>query len=264
MGILSSVGLGNTKVNFILDSNDLTPGSKVNAKIYIEGVSSEHYIENIFIKVITKHTQIKSDTQHITSNIATKAKHVIQKVEVPIKETIKANQSVEKSIEFVLDFETPMTISKSEVWIELSIENTIFKKKYDVKVNPHSFLAEILDSIEEIGFSIDKVYNDYFYGVKEGVPFVQWFVYTPSGEIREKFEQIRIAYLIEDEGVRLLVELDNMAKGIKGAVKTLLNVDAEEERMNIYFTKDEINMGREYIKNKFIENILNKEPVNLF
>ena len=256
MGILSSVGFGNTKVNFILNSKDLTSGSKVRATLYIEGVSSEDYIENIFINVITKHTQIKSDTHHITSNIATKAKHVIQKIEVPINQTIKANQSIEKSIEFILNVETPMTISKSEVWIEVSINNMIFKKKYDVKVNPHPLSAKILDTIEEMEFSIDKVYNDYFYGVKEGVPFVQWFVYTPSGEIREKFEQIRIAYLIEDEGVRLLVELDNMAKGIKGAVKTLLNVDAEEERMNIYFTKDEIHMGREYIKNKLIKNIL--------
>ncbi|MEJ8553476.1 sporulation protein [Tepidibacter sp. Z1-5] len=252
MGILSSVGLGSTKVNFIFDSNDLTPGSKVSATLYIEGVSSEQYIENISINVITKHTQIKSDTQHITSNIATKVKHIIQKIEVPINETIKLNQNIEKDIEFVLDFETPMTISKSEVWIEVSIDNMIFKKKYDVKVNPHPFSAKVLGSIEEMGFSIDKVYNDYFYGVKEGVPFVQWFVYTPNKEIREKFEQIRIAYLIEDEGVRLLVELDNMAKGIKGAVKTLLNVDAGEERINIYFTKEEINIGTEYIKNKLI------------
>ncbi|WFD10724.1 sporulation protein [Tepidibacter hydrothermalis] len=261
MGILSSIGLGNTKVNFKLNSNELTPGSKVNATLYIEGVSYEYYIENIFIKVITKHTQIKSDTQHITSNIAAKAKHVIQNIEVPINETIKANQSVEKNIEFVLDIETPITISKSEVWIEVCVENSIFNKRYDVKVNPHPFSAKILDSIEEIGFSIDKVYNDCFYGVKEGVPFVQWFVYTPNKEIREKFEQIRIAYLIEAEGVRLLVELDNMAKGIKGAVKTLLNVDAQEERMNICFTKEEINMGKEYIKNKLIESILSQTRI---
>ena len=52
-----------------------------------------------------------------------------------------------------------------------------------------------------------------------------------------------------------------MAKGIKGAVKTLLNVDAEEERMNIYFTKDEIHMDREYIKNKLIKNILSQTSV---
>ncbi|WP_416390143.1 sporulation protein [Tepidibacter hydrothermalis] len=41
------MGLGNTKVNFILNSNELTPGSKVNAILHIEGVSYEHYIENI-------------------------------------------------------------------------------------------------------------------------------------------------------------------------------------------------------------------------
>ncbi len=255
MGILSSVVLRNAKVNLILNSNDLTPGSKISATLYIEGVNSEQYIENIFIDVITKHSQIKSDTQHITSNISTKVKHIIQKITIPINQTIKVNQGIEKSIEFILDSETPMTISKSEVWIEVSIDNIIFKKKYDVNVKPHPFSSKILDSIEEIGFSLDKVYNDYFYGVKEGVPFAQWFVYTPSEEIREKFEQIRIAYLIEYEGVIVLIELDNMAKGIKGAVKTLLNVDSEEERTNIYFTKEEINMGTQYIKDKLIESI---------
>lgn len=258
MSIISSLGIGSAKVNLVLDSEKLKPCSEVTGIAHIQGGIDDQYIDNIYIKIITQHKQIYSDSAHITSNIPQRVNHVIQEISFPVNKTIMAGEKIEKPIEFVLDFETPMTISKSKVWIQtsLDIKNAVGSTdKHYVNVAPHLCVEKILNAIEELGFNLQEVKNEYFYYKKEGVPFVQYFKYVPLKDFKEEFEELRIAFIINEETVHLLLEIDNMASGIKGFIKEILSVDVGEIRKRIQFTKNELEMGTEYIKNQLHELI---------
>lgn len=262
MGIISSIGIGSAKLDLVLDSENLKPCSKVTGIVHVEGGIEHQHIENISIRVITQHMQTYSDSAHITSNIPQKVNHIIQKVNFPINKTINSGETIEKPIEFILDFETPTTISKSKVWIQtaLDIKNAIDPKNKDyVNVAPHPYVENILDAIKELNFSLKEVKNEYLYSKKEGVPFVQWFKYAPLNNLKERFEELRVAFIIKEESIELVFEIDSMANGIKGFIKELLSIDIGEKRKRIHFTKNELELGIEHIKKQLygaIENLL--------
>ncbi|SDC84744.1 MULTISPECIES: sporulation protein [unclassified Candidatus Frackibacter] len=237
--VMASIGIGAARVDTILDEIDVRPGDELTGKVKILGGNVEQRIDDLYLYIMTKYEKEVDDKK---VNINEK----IQLVNIPVSKDIQPQEEIEIPFSFILNEKTPISSSKSPVWIHtgLDIKKAIDPKDNDgLQVKPHPYLQIVMEALDELGFKIRKIKNEYSH-LSRKFSFMQELELRPTREFRNELDELEILYSIHDNYLELIIEIDRKAKGLAGIFAEAIDIDETKGRLQI--TKEELNKGVDY------------------
>lgn len=247
--MLASIGIGSAKVDTRLEDSRYYAGDEVRGAVYVKGGNLEQQIDGIYLHLMTQYVR-KKDDQKVTYTES------IAKYRVTGPLTVGVNEELE--IPFAIDLPefTPSTFDRVRVWIKtgLDIANAVDPGDEDyLEILPHPHTGAVLEAIENLGFRIHRVENEYAPRYSRGVPFVQEFEFYPGGNYYGRLDELEALFFPTAEGVEVLLEIDRRARGFMGFLEEAM--DADERRQLVRFSRSELQQGSGYIERKLAEVI---------
>jgi sporulation-control protein len=173
--IFASVGIGSSKVDTILESNEVVLGNPLDGYILIEGGSVEQKIDGINFELLTKiETKLNGNEIKISKTIS--------KGRLLESFTIQPNEK--KKIEFHINipYHTPLSINSTfPIWLKtsLDIDNAIDPSDEDyLKILPSEVILDCVNIVESLGFYSSEVDIEESKLFKWG--YVQEFEFKPK------------------------------------------------------------------------------------
>ena len=237
--LLSSVGIGSAKVDTILHGEEFIPGEPIDMTVKISGGSTQQKIDGLYFSLHTNYKQIivyEDEDGEIeedeVDNVATLAQF---KVCEPF--TLDSGEEREIPLSFDLPWHTPLTIGKSEVWINTGLDIKKAKDATDrdyIEVKAGELVHALYVALEEMGFEPHDVECE---SIPEDsnfpLPFVQEFEWVPGeGPFLGKLDELEVVCIPEDDCVDVWIEIDRKARNIRSFVSEMLNQDES----HIYFS----------------------------
>lgn len=248
----NTLGIGGAKINTIIKTNSIYPGEVIEGVCEIKGGKVIQDISHIMLYIKTSYKRENDDKIDIVET-------VLQTEKIIINKTIKEDEVIQLPFKFNLNKNIPVTLNKSKVWIttSLEIENAIDSGDRDyIKVLPLSYVSNIIEAVQNMGFTLYEVENEYFKNRKSSLPFIQEFEFIPhSGEFKGKLDELEIFLIPSNTSVDIYMEVDRKARGLGGFFLEELGMDEKKVRAN--FTYEELD-NIDYIANK-IYSIINNE-----
>ena len=113
--ILASVGVGNSKVDTKLSNSIFTAGNTISGVTEVTGGHTSQEIESIYLKVFTTYERESNDSKY-TDSVA----FFSYKLNEPF--TIQKDEMKSFPFSFNLPLITPVTMGKTRVWIQTSLD----------------------------------------------------------------------------------------------------------------------------------------------
>ncbi|WP_299514375.1 sporulation protein [uncultured Rummeliibacillus sp.] len=229
---LASLGIGAATVDTKLEKADYTGGEVIHGEVQIRGGNVDQQIDAIYLTVYTNYKREFNDTEIM-------AKGVIEKVQVTEPLTIKANENKVIPFSFTLPIDTPVTIGKTQVWINthLDIDNAIDPKDKDyINVHPSLLVADILEELSNLGFRLREVECEQAsLRLQNRYPFVQEFEFVPtSGSFRSHLDELEIIFLSQTpDYVEGIMQIDRKVRGLGSLLSEALEMDESFVRFTI-------------------------------
>ncbi|TQV88330.1 sporulation protein [Aliikangiella coralliicola] len=220
---LSKVGVGAAKVDTLLDNAIVYPGGELSGVIKVKGGNVAQSIKKIDLDVRCNYmTEIEVDEEtNLVERTATLVAYDLEAFEIQPDE--------EKEIPFCIEMPetSPLTLGHSKTWVEtnLDIEFALDKSDKDyVRVEPNELQHEVLRAIEEMGFVLVEAECE---AVKNfHVPFMQELEFKArSGAFARRVSEIEVVFINEGDQLRILLEIDRKARGIKGLFLSALDLN---------------------------------------
>lgn len=230
--MLASIGIGSATVDTRLEKSTYTAGETLRGTIDIAGGSTEQYIDAIYLTLYTTYIKEVNDNKYTDSA-------AIHKVKVNEPFTLGANERKSIPFTFQLPFDTPATLGKTRVWIHtgLDIKNAVDPTDKDfIEVNPSPLAAQVLQTIERIGFRLRKVDCEYAsMKLRSPYVFVQEFEFTPTiGTYRSQLDELEVIFLSQTvNSAQLLLQVDRRARGLGGLFAEAMDMDESFVRLTI-------------------------------
>jgi sporulation-control protein len=192
--LLNKIGIGTASVNLVLEADRARVGEDLAGSILIAGGSSETRIDAVNVNLIMKTKQADSEHEHSV-------------LRVPVVHGLVV--APEENLQFPLRFTLPALPQSSRyvtytLHTELDIPGAVDKHDFDeFYVLPAQPVAVLQDALHHLGFT-PKPDS----GEMEGQ--FQKFEYRPtSGAYKGRLSELEVIFVLEEEGVRLYVELDH-------------------------------------------------------
>lgn len=238
---LASAGIGNAKVDTLLDNDRLVPGEEVSGKIIIEGGNAEQQVDQINLFLMTEAAREIDDKK-----VYEKLK--LETFTVGSSFTIGEGEKKELDFRFNLPVHTPPTVGRTNVWIQtgMDVPNAIDPKDRDfIQVEPHRNMGIILEALtNELGFRLKNAEMEY----SRRYRYVQEFEFLPGNEFRRDLDELEVMFFMKENLVELVIQVDRRAKGLGGLFAEAMEMD--ERFVRVSFTDSEINQGVRAIADK--------------
>jgi sporulation-control protein len=235
--MLASIGIGSAKVDTRLKRGQVRVGEQLEGIVHIQGGNAEQQIDTIYLYLMTQYTREQND-QTVKANAA------VTKWQLSSPFTIRAGQSKQVPFSFTVPLNTPVSASRSPVWLQtgLDIASAIDPGDSDrLQVLPHPHVQAVLDAVTGMGFQAKTVTNEYSSRLGRGLPFVQEFEFYPSSGFRGAIKELELVFFVEPEGLQVLVEVDRRARGLAGLFEQALELD--ERKQTVRFSREELRQG---------------------
>jgi sporulation-control protein len=191
--MFAKMGYGSAKIDLVLEDNQVVLGEPMKGKFILQGGSVKQEINSLSVDLV------------ITLNIKGREyKKSVTTIPVSGPFTITENESRELPFEYEIPNDLP--ISCSQVYYELithlDIEGGVDSKDADrlaIKA-PDSFL-KLFTALGSLGFR-ERATSGKFNG------YSQEFEFFPTDFLRDQVSEIEFVAAIEDDGIRLLFEVD--------------------------------------------------------
>jgi sporulation-control protein len=200
--LLSSVGIGSAEVDTILPTDRVVPGQSLDARVEIEGGSSEQDVEQIYFALATKY-----QTEEGYSS------GTIDKFKLAEDFTISSGEKRTEAVTIDIPYRTPLTKGRTDVWIKtgLDIDWAIDPKDKDrIQVEPDDRLTALQHALKRLGFSFHSAdVMSSSRGAFTTRSFVQELEYKPtSGEFHGRLDEIEIVPIPSANETEVVVEVD--------------------------------------------------------
>ncbi|MGM9988500.1 MAG: sporulation protein [Bacillaceae bacterium] len=230
--MLASIGIGSTKVNTILNTDQVVVGESISGTLYIDGGEVKQDIDSIYLSIYTEVIRERDDKKY-RENVQ------LSKYKLNDKLVIEPGQKMEIPFSIKLPYETPLTLEQAKVWMQtgLDIKSAIDPQDTDyIRVLPNEIITTIITTVQELGFRLREVENKYMYG-----KVVQEFEFVPvHGNYRNKLDELELIFKnTTDNEVNLLLQIDRRAKGLGGFLSEALDMD--ETNLHLKVTKASLN-----------------------
>ncbi len=199
--LLSSIGIGGTKVDTILDNETLQAGEAVTGRVFIKGGNADQEIKRLMIYTMA---QLGEDTFTVCET------HIADNVRV------RAKDELEIDFEYVLPPDTPPTFEYCQHWLHTDADMKRASDSSDrdyIEVLPHSAAQNIFEALHELGFELEKI------GLEEAhpqmqsyLPLVQELEFIPrSGIFAGRVDEVEVILLPREEYIDVFMEVDRKA-----------------------------------------------------
>ncbi|OCL26541.1 hypothetical protein U472_11155 [Orenia metallireducens] len=244
--MMASVGIGATKIDTVLDSENLVAGAEVTGHFEIKGGNVEQNIDKIYINVMTKYEKTVEDEEGEESSYRTD--YNLQVIDVPVEKVVEPGDELSIPFSFVLDAQTPIPTEKFPVWLDtgLDIKNAIDPGDKDIiAVAPHPYMQIVLKALEKLGFVLTEI-NNQEADFKWKHPFVQELELKPQdGAFVNSLDELELLYNIVDGGLKLWIEVDRRANGLLGVFAEAMDLDESEVLLEI--GEEDLEQGVDYV-----------------
>ncbi|BCL39466.1 sporulation protein [Nostoc sp. MS1] len=227
--LLASVGIGAAKVDTKLFTNSVVPGETLEGEVYIRGGDVAQNIDDIYIKLATEYERETEDST-VTEECVLINYRLSERLSIEPKEEVVIPFSL------VLPHEMPLTLGRTPVYIRtgLEIKSAINPRDRDyLEVRPHPLMQRVLQAVENLGFHLYKVDCEYTHHFSGTYPFVQEFEFRPNGKYRNTLDELEIIFLLKPDYLEVLLELDKRARGWKGLLEEVFDVDERYARLMV-------------------------------
>ncbi|MGI2326859.1 sporulation protein [Planococcus sp. YIM B11945] len=230
--VKASAGIGNAKVDTIVNGASVKQGGQVAGEVRILGGAVEQQINAIYLAVETS-VLIEHDDRKYRQDME------IQRHKVSEGFVIGAKEEKVIPFSFALSYETPMTVGKTEVWLNtvLDVPFAVDPKDRDyLQVGGTDAAETLLAAVQQLGFTTKAVTNLKSRQTKSGV--VQEFEFYPGSDFRRHFSELELLLLSDATGTSVYIEMDHKAKGLGGLLAQALDMD--ESRLSIRFSRNDM------------------------
>lgn len=216
--LMASVGIGNTKVDTIVKTENIYPDSMIDLEIVIKGGNVEQDLSGLSIALCTA---VKKEMEADDIEFDYDSTYIISKIEVPMEHTvIQPNEEMVIECQMHIHPETPITAlrSQSSVWLRtgLDIDNGLDASDKDFLIVQMPRLQEnILSALSEIGYSLVKI--DTEQGHLRGADFessigcYQEFEFKSNGFFSNK--EVEVSFVQFNDSLGVVLEIDRSFGG---------------------------------------------------
>ncbi len=244
--LLASVGVGAAKVDTQLEKDRFVPGEDVHGKVVIKGGDVEQSIDSIHIFLMTEAIREVDDRK-------VKEKVCLHKYPIAHQETIKEGETKEIPFSIQLPYHTPASLGRVPVWFETGLDIPMALDPTDrdlIQVSPHPHAKKVLEALESyLGFHVKKVEME----LSKRYGYVQEFELTPSGEYRAYLDELEVVFVLHDNDVDVMLEVDRRARGIGGLFAEALEMD--ESHAKVTLSNEELNGPLDVVARKLQQKI---------
>ncbi|MBF7083620.1 sporulation protein [Desulfallas sp. Bu1-1] len=222
--ILSSIGIGSATVDLVLPGARFRAGQTINGVLIVNGGTVEQAINKVILQLVVQSTYGDGDDKkHVTGVVdsAVIAGDFIVRpgdkdLEIPVKYTLPEN--------------IPVTTGPTKLYFitTMDISAAVDPKDRDpVEILPCPRLETVMRALEkELGFHRQR-------GTGGFNGRWQKFEYRPSNFMRGRLDELEVIYLLEQNGIRLIMEIDKKARGLGGLFMESLDMDERHVSVTI-------------------------------
>ncbi|RDY26740.1 sporulation protein SpoOM [Romboutsia weinsteinii] len=237
----SALGIGATKIDTMVQTKNLMPGKRIEGICKITGGKIEQYINQIAIGVYTGY-QKEVDDKVINES------QCIQTHYIKVERNIMPGEVCEVDFSFILYKRVPVTKHRSKVWLStyLDIEKGVDTSDRDyLNIDYNDYMKNVVDAIDELGFSIREIENEYCKAKLNGFKLVQEFEFVPTrGYFRGRLDELELVFIPTNQYVDILLQIDRKARGIMSFISESMGMDETNLRIRIEnsrrYTVDEL------------------------
>ncbi|NLS38869.1 sporulation protein [Bacillus subtilis] len=238
--LAASAGIGAAKVDTILEKDAYFPGEEVRGTVHVKGGKIAQDIRYIDLQLNTRYVIVKDDEEH--RKYAT-----IHSFRVTGSFAIQPGEEHQFPFAFTLPLDTPITVGKVEVAVvtDLDIQGGIDKSDHDrIFVEAHPWIENVLGAIENLGFRLNEADCEQAPYFQRRLPFVQEFEFVPtSGYYRQMLDELELIFLLDEDGLEIIFEVDRRARGLRGWLEEMYNDG--EQLVRVRFNQSELEDAEE-------------------
>lgn len=192
---MAKLGKGAAQVDLVLEEQAYRPGDEIRGEVVIQGGNVEQQINRIHVELVMT-VQVKEKS----------FSHVVHTY--PLSDSFTIAEGERKSIPFSCLLPKDLPLSGNKVayafHTHLDIAAGVDKNDHDpIQVLPPERLQQILDAFASLGLR-EKYDSRSFNG------YAQEFELFPTDFLQDRVEEVEFVAVIEDAGIRLLLEVDRL------------------------------------------------------
>lgn len=227
--VLASVGIGSAKVDTRLETETVRVGGPLRGRVQIQGGQMEQQIDSIYLYLKTQYVKEEKDRK-VTQNAE------VAKFRITDGFLLQPGETREIPFDFTVPDHTPVTLRRSPVWIETGLDIKMAVDPTDrdpIEIMPHEHMQTVLDALDELGFRLREVTNDYAPRLGKPLPFVQEFEYVPTTHFRGRLDELEVLFFVKGDDLELLLQVDRRARGLQGLFAEAMNMDESFVRLTL-------------------------------
>ncbi|CAG7653229.1 sporulation protein [Paenibacillus allorhizosphaerae] len=235
--VLASVGVGSAKVDTQLESGQIAVGEELRGVVHIQGGQLEQQIDSIYLYIKTSYVKEENDRKvTVVADVA--------KFRITDEFLLAAGERTEIPFAFTVPEYTPVSLRNSAVWLETGLDIKMAVDPTDrdyVDILPHPHMQVILDALDELGFRLREVTNDYAPRIGGKLPFIQEFEFVPTTHFRGALDELEVVFFLRGDELELYLQIDRRARGIRGLFSEAAGMD--ESFVRVAIPGDELRRG---------------------
>ncbi|AHV99643.1 sporulation protein [Paenibacillus sabinae] len=235
--VLASVGIGSAKVDTRLEEAQIVAGGTLRGVVSVRGGQVEQQIDKIYIYVKTQYEKEDNDR---------KVTHEVEIARILITEglLLQAGETREIPFEMTVPERAPVSYRNTPVWLMtgLDIKMALDPSDHDyLEVLPSDNMQVVFGALDELGFRLREVSNEYAPRLGAGLPFVQEFEYVPTREFRGELDELEVMFFPRGDNLELYLQIDRRARGLGGFLSEAMGTD--ESFIRVTFTSNDLRRG---------------------
>ncbi|MCP3776131.1 sporulation protein [Paenibacillus sp. MZ04-78.2] len=228
--VLASVGIGSAKVDTKLEHTQVSPGETLSGVAHIQGGQLEQQIGSIYVYLKTEYLQEDDNGKKMTYTAEIAKYHITDGF------LLRPGDSMEIPFALEIPEYAPLTHRNTPVWVEtgLDIDRAIDPTDRDeIEIVAGPNVLTVMGALDELGFRLREVTNEYAPSFDGPAPFVQEFEYVPTTHFRRALDELEVLYFPRGDDLELFLQIDRRARGSRGRYEERMGLDESFVRVTI-------------------------------
>lgn len=231
--LLASVGVGAARLDTRLVDDTVMPGGQLSGSVLVQGGDVAQEVETLYLSLVTHYKREVNDRM-VTEEC------VLGRYPIVPAFLLEANETRTVPFTLHIPFETPLTIGRQPVYLRssLAISRAVDRADTDqIRVQPHPLQQKMFEALDQLGFQLSSVENEYNRKWRGSYPFVQEFEFRPVGKYRKRLEELEVIFQLHAHGLEVLLELDKRARGL---ARLFADFDLNERYAQLQFSNTDL------------------------
>jgi sporulation-control protein len=222
--LLASVGVGNAKVDTVIDHPILKPGGTLTGNVHIKGGDVAQQIEAIelALETIAEREGDDFDTNHKATILSSQ-----------LSEALTIQPGEQKAIPFQIKvpIDAPLTrIGKMNLglplWLKTSLDISLAIDPSDedpLAIEPNAAQSRVLAAMDQLGFRLFKADLEFGHIPGSRLPFIQELEFYPGPGFKRHMNEVELTFVGRDNDMDVLFEVDRKTTGLARLMYTSLD-----------------------------------------